>query len=145
MRVVFLGSGEFGLPTLQYLREDHEVVAVVSQPDRPSGRRRRLTPTPIAQWSQQTGLDALKTPNVNDDVKEKPMNVITPEFMTEIAESADRISNDENIKGAVITSGKDSFMAGADLKELVDVFEQGRDIADVYAWCSTLQKAYRIP
>lgn len=77
------------------------------------------------------------------DVKDKPMNVITPDFMDEIAESAARISSDENIKGAVITSGKDSFMAGADLKELVDVFEQGRDIAEVYAWCRKLQQAYR--
>jgi len=77
------------------------------------------------------------------DVKDKPMNVITPEFMDEIAESADRIASDENIKGAVITSGKDSFMAGADLKELVDVFEQGRDIKEVYTWCRKLQQAYR--
>ncbi len=77
------------------------------------------------------------------DVKDKPMNVITPDFMDEIAESAARISSDEKIKGAVITSGKDSFMAGADLKELVDVFEQGRDITEVYAWCRKLQQAYR--
>ena len=77
------------------------------------------------------------------DVKDKPMNVITPEFMGEIAESADQISDDEDIKGAVITSGKDSFMAGADLKELVDVFEQGRDITEVYGWCRKLQQAYR--
>ena len=77
------------------------------------------------------------------DVKDKPMNVITPEFMDEIAESADKISNDEKIKGAVITSGKDSFMAGADLKELVDVFDERKDVAEVYAWCRKLQQAYR--
>ena len=77
------------------------------------------------------------------DVKDRPMNVITPEFMDEIAESADRIASDEKIKGAVITSGKDTFMAGADLKELVDVFEQGRDIKEVYTWCRKLQQAYR--
>lgn len=77
------------------------------------------------------------------DVKDKPMNVITPEFMDEIAVSADKITSDEKIKGAVITSGKDSFMAGADLKELVDVFERGRDIKEVYEWCRRLQQAYR--
>jgi len=77
------------------------------------------------------------------DVKDKPMNVITPEFMDDIAESAGKISSDDNIKGAVVTSGKSSFMAGADLKELVDVFEKGRDAAEVYAWCSKLQQAYR--
>jgi len=77
------------------------------------------------------------------DVKDKPMNVITADFMDDIAKSAQRIASDDNIKGAVVTSGKKSFMAGADLKELVDVFEQDRDAAEVYAWCSKLQRAYR--
>jgi len=77
------------------------------------------------------------------DVKDKPMNVITADFMDDIAKSAERIASDDNIKGAVVTSGKTSFMAGADLKELVDVFEQNRDAAEVYAWCRKLQRAYR--
>ena len=48
MRVVFLGSGAFGLPTLEAIAASHEVPLVVSQPDRPAGRGRRETPTPIA-------------------------------------------------------------------------------------------------
>ena len=39
------------------------------------------------------------------DVKDRPMNVMTPEFVDEIAECADRIASDEKIKGAVVTSG----------------------------------------
>ncbi len=77
------------------------------------------------------------------DVKDKPMNVITPEFMEDIAEAAERISTDGKVKGAVVTSGKSSFMAGADLKDLVANFEQGTDAAEVYAWCRRLQQAYR--
>ena len=77
------------------------------------------------------------------DVKDKPMNVITPEFMQDIAKAADKISTDDKIKGAVVTSGKDSFMAGADLKDLVANFEQRTDAAEVYSWCRKLQQAYR--
>jgi 3-hydroxyacyl-CoA dehydrogenase/enoyl-CoA hydratase/3-hydroxybutyryl-CoA epimerase len=77
------------------------------------------------------------------DVKDKPMNVITAEFMDDIAAAAERIARDESIKGAVVTSGKSSFMAGADLKELVEIFDQERDAAEVYAWCRKLQRAYR--
>jgi 3-hydroxyacyl-CoA dehydrogenase/enoyl-CoA hydratase/3-hydroxybutyryl-CoA epimerase len=77
------------------------------------------------------------------DVKDKPMNVITPEFMDDIAEAADQISTDDKIKGAVVTSGKDSFMAGADLKDLVANFEQRTDAAEVYSWYRRLQQAYR--
>ena len=43
MRIVFLGSGAFGIPTLDALSARHEVVAVVSQPDKPAGRGKVLT------------------------------------------------------------------------------------------------------
>ena len=66
MRLIYLGSGEFGLPTLKALHANHEVVAVVSQPDRPAGRKMHLTPTPIAQWATDAGLAVLKTDNAND-------------------------------------------------------------------------------
>ncbi|MCE9589014.1 MAG: methionyl-tRNA formyltransferase [Planctomycetes bacterium] len=65
MRLLFLGSGEFGLPTLQHLCTRHEVAAVISQPDREAGRHRRLTPTPIAKWAAENGLAVLKSGDVN--------------------------------------------------------------------------------
>jgi 3-hydroxyacyl-CoA dehydrogenase/enoyl-CoA hydratase/3-hydroxybutyryl-CoA epimerase len=77
------------------------------------------------------------------DVPDKPMNVITPEFMDDIAKVAEMISSDDKVKGAVITSGKSSFMAGADLKDLVATFDQRTDAAEVYRWCRKLQQAYR--
>ena len=59
MRLIFLGSGEFGLPTLEALTADHEVAAVVTQPDRPAGRKQQFTPTPIGRWAQAQGLIVL--------------------------------------------------------------------------------------
>jgi 3-hydroxyacyl-CoA dehydrogenase/enoyl-CoA hydratase/3-hydroxybutyryl-CoA epimerase len=88
-------------------------------------------------------IDADGVAIVTVDVKDKPMNVVTPDFMDDIAASAERIANDDSIRGAVVTSGKSSFMAGADLKNLVDVFDQDRDAAEVYEWCRRLQRAYR--
>jgi methionyl-tRNA formyltransferase len=65
-RLIFSGSGEFGLPTLRALLEaGHEVVQVVSQPDRPAGRGRTLTPTPIAAFAASAGLPVLQTANIN--------------------------------------------------------------------------------
>ncbi|MDX1405116.1 MAG: 3-hydroxyacyl-CoA dehydrogenase NAD-binding domain-containing protein [Woeseiaceae bacterium] len=77
------------------------------------------------------------------DVKDKPMNVMTPEFVEDIAAAAEKIAGDKRIKGAVVTSGKTSFMAGADLKRLVATFEQRTDAAEVYAWSRQLQQGYR--
>ncbi len=66
MRIIFLGSGDFGVPTLQRLHERHEVVAVVSRPDRPAGRKRTPTATPVASWAQAIGIGVWKDPDVND-------------------------------------------------------------------------------
>ena len=88
-------------------------------------------------------VDADGVAIVKVDVKDKPMNVITPEFMDDISEVADKISGDDKVKGAVVTSGKSSFMAGADLKDLVATFDERTDAAEVYGWCRKLQQAYR--
>lgn len=68
MRLLFLGSGEFGLPTLQSLARSHEVVGVVTQPDRPAGRGRELTPTPIGAWAAMClhGVPVLKPERINE-------------------------------------------------------------------------------
>jgi methionyl-tRNA formyltransferase len=66
LRIVFLGSGAFGIATLESLVAQHEVVAVVSQPDRPAGRGKSLTPTPIAARAAELGISVLKPPDVNE-------------------------------------------------------------------------------
>ena len=68
IRVAFLGSGAFGLPTLRALSKAHELVAVVSQPDKPAGRGMKLTTTPIADWAATHRRDVplFKPPDVNE-------------------------------------------------------------------------------
>ncbi|QNN25304.1 methionyl-tRNA formyltransferase [Planctomycetales bacterium ZRK34] len=66
MRIVFLGSGEFGVPTLNALCEAHDVRLVVSQPDKPAGRKRHMTPTPISQWAADHDLPIIKPKNINE-------------------------------------------------------------------------------
>ena len=52
MKIVFAGSPEFAVPSLKKLLEcKREVVAVITQPDKPVGRRRVLTPTPVKELS----------------------------------------------------------------------------------------------
>ena len=66
LRIIFAGSGEFGVPTLRALIEsEHEIVMVVTQPDRPAGRGRGLTPTPIARVATQSGLSVIRTERIN--------------------------------------------------------------------------------
>ncbi|HLP85904.1 MAG TPA: hypothetical protein VK157_16250, partial [Phycisphaerales bacterium] len=51
--IVFFGSGAFGVPTLAQLAKRHNVLAVVTQPDKPAGRGGKLTPTPVAQFAME--------------------------------------------------------------------------------------------
>ena len=56
-RVVFLGTPEFAVPTLEALDEGHQVVGVVTQPDRPAGRGRKLMPSPVKEAALERGLE----------------------------------------------------------------------------------------
>lgn len=68
MRIVFFGSGAFGLPTLQALAKRHDVRAVVTQPDKPAGRGGKITPTPIGSWAAEhlPGVPLIKPLKVNE-------------------------------------------------------------------------------
>lgn len=57
MRVIFMGTPDFAVPTLRALHEaGHEVVLVVAQPDRPVGRGRKMTSPPTIQLARELGL-----------------------------------------------------------------------------------------
>jgi 3-hydroxyacyl-CoA dehydrogenase/enoyl-CoA hydratase/3-hydroxybutyryl-CoA epimerase len=88
-------------------------------------------------------VDADGVALITIDVKERSMNVMTPDFLSDLAEVVEKLASDDSAKGAVITSGKDSFMAGADLIDLVETFDERTDAAEVYAFCRGLQQALR--
>jgi methionyl-tRNA formyltransferase len=67
MRLVYFGSGQFAVPILRsVLGAGHEVLAVVTQPDRPAGRGRKLRPTPVKELALERGLRVIAVEKVND-------------------------------------------------------------------------------
>ncbi|MGD0559933.1 MAG: methionyl-tRNA formyltransferase [Streptosporangiaceae bacterium] len=67
MRLVFAGTPAVGVTTLEtLLASRHEVIAVVTRPDAPAGRGRRLEPSPVAMRAEQAGLEVLKPAKVRD-------------------------------------------------------------------------------
>ncbi|MBI1289661.1 methionyl-tRNA formyltransferase [bacterium] len=78
MKVLFYGTPQFAVPTLERLLESkHEVVAVVTQPDKPSGRGMKLTASPVKVLAVSRGIPVLQ-----------PQSVKTEEFHAEIAKFA---------------------------------------------------------
>src|SRR5690242_12607917 len=66
LRIIFAASGEFGVPTLgAMLDAGHQIVQVITQPDRPAGRGRSLTPTPVALAAESRGLTVTRTADIN--------------------------------------------------------------------------------
>ncbi|MER5640445.1 methionyl-tRNA formyltransferase [Kitasatospora sp. NPDC002227] len=79
MRLVFAGTPEVAVPALDALiaSERHEVVAVVTRPDAPAGRGRRLVASPVAQRAEEAGIEILKPAKPSD-----------PEFLARLTELA---------------------------------------------------------
>ncbi|MET7762598.1 methionyl-tRNA formyltransferase [Streptomyces sp. NPDC005393] len=79
MRLVFAGTPEVALPALDALiaSERHEVVAVVTRPDAPAGRGRRLVASPVAERAEEAGIEVLKPAKPRD-----------PDFLARLSEIA---------------------------------------------------------
>ena len=73
MKIVYLGSGEFGIESLNaVLDSPHSLELVVTASPQPSGRGRKLAPTAVAAWAKEQSIPCLETDNVNtQDVFEK--------------------------------------------------------------------------
>lgn len=69
VRVCFLGTPEFALSSLKELLKDehYEIVGVVTQPDRPAGRKMLLTPSPVKTMAMAQGIPVLSPESVNKD------------------------------------------------------------------------------
>ncbi|HYR58732.1 MAG TPA: methionyl-tRNA formyltransferase [Chthoniobacteraceae bacterium] len=74
LRITFIGTGEIGVPALRWLLDAHEVVAAVTQPDKPVGRRQELHASAIKQLAAERGVPVLQ-----------PVKLRAPEAMAAIA------------------------------------------------------------
>ena len=68
MRILFMGTPDFAVPTLKSLLEsEHEVVGVVTQPDRPKGRSGRIQYSPVKEVAMEAGIPVYQPVNVRDE------------------------------------------------------------------------------
>jgi 3-hydroxyacyl-CoA dehydrogenase/enoyl-CoA hydratase/3-hydroxybutyryl-CoA epimerase len=77
------------------------------------------------------------------DLPGKSMNVLTPEFMQDLETLTDRVVSDRNVKGAVITSGKKAFIAGADIKDMVTAYDRGITEKEAFGFSWELNRRFR--
>lgn len=86
MRIVFMGTPDFAIPTLRMLLEDdHEVVAVVTAPDKPSGRGLKLRPSPVKAFAVEQGLNVLQPTKLRDPEFIAALKAADPELAVVVA------------------------------------------------------------
>lgn len=69
LNIVFFGTPDIGLKSLEYLHksEKFNVLAVVTQPDKPSGRGQKLTPSPIKQYAVENGIQVFQPKSIRKE------------------------------------------------------------------------------
>lgn len=74
MKIVFMGTPDFAVPSLEMLiKEGYDVIAVVTQPDKPKGRGNKMSAPPVKEFAAEHGITVLQ-----------PAKIKTPEFIQEI-------------------------------------------------------------
>ena len=85
MRIVFAGTPAFAVPCLRAAANKAEVVAVYTQPDRPAGRGRGLTPSPVKLEALQRGIPVLQPENFRAAVSRQALRALKPDLMVVVA------------------------------------------------------------
>jgi methionyl-tRNA formyltransferase len=85
LRIVFAGTPAFAVPCLRAAARHHEVVAVYTQPDRPAGRGRALTPSPVKLEAIQRGIEVLQPESFREKVSRDALRALKPDIMIVVA------------------------------------------------------------
>jgi methionyl-tRNA formyltransferase len=85
MRIVFAGTPDFAVPSLRAAAQRNEVVAVYTQPDRPAGRGRGLTPSPVKREALERGIEVVQPENFKSAAAREVLAAYKPDLLVVVA------------------------------------------------------------
>jgi methionyl-tRNA formyltransferase len=85
LRVAFAGTPQFALPALEALLAHHTVAGVLTRPDRPSGRGRRLGASPVKELAQSRGVPLAQPPTLRGEAAQAELRAWAPEVLIVVA------------------------------------------------------------
>jgi len=86
LKIIFMGTADFGGLVLEKLADSKEnKLMVVTQPDRPQGRGRKILPTPIKKVALSKGLEVFQPENINDEESLKRLKEFNPDIILVVA------------------------------------------------------------
>lgn len=82
MRIVFMGTPDFAVPSLKALIQDgHEIAGVYTQPDKPKNRGMKLTPPPVKVVAQEHNLPVFQPKTLRDEEVQRELQALAPELI----------------------------------------------------------------
>ena len=86
MKIMFMGTPDFALFSLKKLHESgHEIAAVVTQPDKPTGRGYVMTPPIVKRWALENGLTVYQPTTLKDEAFAELLRTVDPELIVVVA------------------------------------------------------------
>lgn len=86
MKIIFAGTPDFAVPALETLiHSNHEIIGVYTQPDRPSGRGQKLTPSPIKSLALQYNLPVFQPKTLKDKEAQQELIQLNPDLIIVVA------------------------------------------------------------
>lgn len=86
MKIMFMGTPDFALFSLKKLHESgHEIAAVVTQPDKPTGRGYVMTPPIVKRWALENGLTVYQPTTLKDEAFAELLRAVDPELIVVVA------------------------------------------------------------
>ena len=86
MKIVFMGTPDFAVGTLHALAEsEHEILAVVTQPDKPKGRGKALQPTPVKEEALRYGIPVYQPKKVREEEFQAVLRELNPDLIVVVA------------------------------------------------------------
>jgi len=86
MKLIFCGTPQFALPTLEGLRaEKHDIELVMTNPDEPQGRGYELKPSPVKEAALAAGLNVFQPPKLREESTVKFLSKFRPDFIVVVA------------------------------------------------------------
>jgi methionyl-tRNA formyltransferase len=85
LRIVFAGTPAFAVPSLRAAASRNEVLAVYTQPDRPAGRGRVSTPSPVKLEALKRGIPVLQPETLKSQLSRDALRALQPDLMIVVA------------------------------------------------------------
>lgn len=86
MRIVFMGTPDFAVPSLEaLLRQGHEIIAVYTQPDKPKGRGHKMMPPPVKSLALEHGIPVYQPVTMRNEAAIEELRALEPELIVVVA------------------------------------------------------------